>query len=296
MEENNLEVKSNKTKTICIILVVLLIIAGVAFGLVKYVFNGEENNKEEEKTSKTIDEENVESYPYYLVVTAKYGGTEQYKEFIISKFGDNAEERFRNYFQWYNVVHELSHGLITYNSNMNVLVRMALNQQDPQLEEIKVNNFAVAYWKKYGDPERIKLLKETVDYLLSNMKDPTDGKMTFEEYGKQIMTSDSEPTFEEYGWFQFSCVKHALDSDLTLEEAYKGLGLVKEVTFDDEVLNYTTINEEESDKVINDTVNKFKKWGLNYPSIYHKFDNDPNNNYSRPLNLIDYNNLKSQEQ
>lgn len=296
MEENSFEPTkpNNKTKIILIICFILILVG--AFGYFKYFNNDKKQNNEETKNTKTIDEKNLENYPYYYIVTARYAGTEEYKQFIDKTFGTNAEERYRNYFQWYNVVHELTHGLISYNSNMSISDRMMKNSQAPHLEEIVVNDFAVAYWKKYGEPERIQMLKETVDYILSNLPDPTEGKMTYEEYGKKIMTGDSEPIFEEYGWFQFTCVKHALESDLTLEEAYKKLGLAKEVIFDDEKLSYASIDEEVSDKVINDTVSKFKKWGLNYSEIYHQFDNDPNNNFSSPINENQYRQLKAQEQ
>ncbi len=294
MEESNLEkLNSNKKAKVGIIVSVIMILLGVGVLIYNFCVSNDKEEKKEEKEVVDNDAQTLQSHPYFYVVTAKYGATNEYKEFIDKTFGTNAEERFRVYFQWYNVVHELAHGLITYNSNISYVDRLVKSKQEGYLEEQLVNDFAVAYWKKYGDSDKLQMVKDTVDYILSNMKDPTDGKKTYLEYGKEIMSSSKEPTFEEYGWFQFSCVKAAFEKNLTLEEAYKNLGLVKEVKFDDEKLSYDKIDETVSDKVISDTVAKFKKWGLNIGEIYHAFDNDPNNNYSAPLSVTEYNSLKN---
>ena len=294
MEESNLEkLNSNKKAKVGIIVSVIMILLGVGALIYNFCVLNDKEEKKEEKEVVDYDARTLQSYPYFYVVTAKYGATNEYKEFIDKTFGTNAEERFRVYFQWYNVVHELAHGLITYNSNISYVDRLVKSKQEGYLEEQLVNDFAVAYWKKYGDSDKVQMVKDTVDYILSNMKDPTDGKKTYLEYGKEIMSSSKEPTFEEYGWFQFSCVKAAFEKNLTLEEAYKNLGLAKEVKFDDEKLSYDKIDETVSDKVISDTVAKFKKWGLNIGEIYHAFDNDPNNNYSAPLSVAEYNSLKN---
>jgi hypothetical protein len=287
MEENNK--KSNKLAIIGIILIVL----GVGLFVVNKFVLGEDE-KEEQKETKTIDEQNLELYPYYIVVTARYGATQETKDFISKIFGDNAEEKFRVYFQWYNVVHELTHGIVAYNTNINRLERDIKYGKEGYLEEQKVNDFAVAYWKKYGDQEKVKLLKETVDYIVSNMKDPTDGKLTIEEYGKQLWQSDNpDSSFEEYGWFQFNSVKMAFEKDLTVEQALKNLGVTKEVKLDEEKLSYDKIDETVCDKVISDTVAKFKKWGLNFTEIYHVYNDDPNTNYSKAITKGQYESLKS---
>ena len=250
--------------------------------------------EKEEVLEKNIDQQNLEMYPYLMVVTAKYGATKESKEFIDRIFGDNAEEKFRTYFQWYNVVHELTHGLITYNNNTSYLEHNNVYAKEGYKEEQRVNDFAVAYWKRYGDPEKFELFKNTVYYVLSKMKDPTDGKLTIEEYGKQLWESDNpDASFEEYGWFQFNSVRLAIEKDLSLEEAYANLKLDKEAKFDDIILNYGIINEESCERVIDDTINKFQKWGLVYPEVYHIYDDDPNQNYSKSITKIQYEQLKN---
>ena len=262
---------------------IILIIVGITF-----IMTNETKGKKEEK--ETVDETKIKTYPYLQVVTARYGATEEYKEFIDNVFGDNAEEKFRNYFQWYNVVHELTHGMIIYNNNQTVLEHTFEYNNNGYIEEMKVNDFAVAFWKTYGEQEKIDLLKETVDYILSNMTDPTDGKLTTEEYGKLIW-GDNDLSFEKYGWFQFNSVRESLDKDLTLLEAYNNLGLNKKVSFDDIKLNYLTINEDICNIIVKDTADKFIKWGLNYPRVLHMYDDDPNTNYSNPITKSMYEEL-----
>ena len=79
----------------------------------------------------------------YSVVTARYnsGTDEQNAEVVLALGDENTEEDFEIYFQWYNVIHEMGHGLIRYNSD-----KKFGNAEEEQL----VNDFAVAYWMMYG--------------------------------------------------------------------------------------------------------------------------------------------------
>ena len=292
MEENNVMAnnKNNLIIKIAIIIGVVLILFGVCF----IIFGKKDNAVKDPKTNTKTNEETImETYPYLIVATAKYGATEEYKEFIDNLFGENAEAKFRVYFQWYNVVHELTHGLITYNIDKTYLDRNMAYQQEGYIEEEKVNDFAIAFLKKYGDQDKIQLLKEAIDSVLSKMKDPSNGTQTIEEYAKSLWLN-SDPTFEEYGWFQFNIVKNALEKDLTLEEAFNNLGINKKVAFDEEKISYATVSEETSDELIKDVVKKFRTWGLNYPEVYHVFDDDPNTNYSNSLTKAQYEFYKNQ--
>ena len=48
-------------------------------------------------------------------------------------------------------------------------------------------------------------------------------------------------------------------------------------------LIYGGINNDVSTQIINDAVDNFKEWGLEFPKATHYFDKDSNNNYSRPM-------------
>lgn len=50
-----------------------------------------------------------------------------------------------------------------------------------------------------------------------------------------------------------------------------------------ELLEYPIINEEVSTQIVNDAVNNFHKWGLEFPDTYQSFSDDPNANYSRNM-------------
>lgn len=280
------EKDNSKNKLYIIIGIVIVVLCLGFFILYKTVLD---KPKEEKKEEKSVNEQTLEKYPYLQVVTALYGEDPESNDFINNLFGENAEEKFKTYFQWLNVVHELGHGLIIYNANGSYDDHIKSYNISGYLEEQKVNDFAVAYWKTYGDPEKLQLIKETVDYILSNMTDPTGGTLTLEEYGKTLWESGNpDSTFEAYGWFQFNSVKIALEKDLTLEDAIKNMGIDKKIVLDDEKLRYGTIDQEVCDKIILDTVAKFKKWGLIYPEVFHVYDTDPNINYSNPITKQQY--------
>ncbi len=291
------EKKTNNIVKLGIIIGVVLILIGGGLTIYKSLSDKKENGNGGTKKDEVVDNNKkmLEDYPYLMVTTARYGATEESKEFIAKIFGDNSEEKFRIYFQWYNVVHELTHGIIMYNGDTPYIEHLIEYNKTGYIEEQKVNDFAVAYWKKYGDPEKVQLLQETVNYIVSSMTDPTGGTLSTMEYGKQIWESGNPAeSFEKYGWFQFNIVKEAFEKDLTLEDAFKNLGLKNTVTIDDEKLSYEAITDESCDQVIKDTAKKFKNWGLSYPEIYHVYDDDPNNNSSAPITEAQYKNFIAQ--
>ena len=95
----------------------------------------------------------------YWVTTAKWTDwNETNRENVYTAMGsENTEERFRLYFQYYNVIHELGHGLIIYNKGVDI---------DIADEEQLVNDFAVAYWNYYGEPEKMTELYDIVCYAV----------------------------------------------------------------------------------------------------------------------------------
>lgn len=50
-----------------------------------------------------------------------------------------------------------------------------------------------------------------------------------------------------------------------------------------ELLIHDNMSEEESTKIINEAVDKFNEWGLDFPEAYQSFSDDPNQNMSRPF-------------
>lgn len=100
----------------------------------------------------------------FWITTAKWTDWDKdNKNNVVTAMGkENTEERFRLYFQYYNVLHEMGHGLLIYNKGVDVHIVD---------EEQLVNDFAVAYWNYYGEEEKMKELYDIVTYAVENVGD-----------------------------------------------------------------------------------------------------------------------------
>ncbi len=211
----------------------------------------------------------------FVVTTARYnrGSVEENKQ-VREVFGNRTDYKFALYFQWYNVIHELGHGIIEFNSE---------KEFSEVEEEQLVNDFAVAYWRHFGEDEKMADLANLVDYALTQVDSPAKNDETYLEYAKDNWNDNDFYTFNNYGWFQFSAVKSALSKDMALEEALINMGVEDFDLGDRDDISYENLGEETSTAIINDAVVNFRGWGLKYPKVYHKFSNNPNNNYCRPM-------------
>lgn len=210
----------------------------------------------------------------FLITTARYGqGSDTDNNNVKIALGtENTEQRFETYFQWYNVIHELGHGILRYNSDIKIS-----NVEEEQL----VNDFAVAYWLYYGEEEKINELEDIVEYAVNNIESDVKDGQTYMEFAKENWNKFSFNTFNNYGWFQFSCVKESLNKRKSLEDVIKEMGIENISLPEPELLQYPEINEEVSTQIVNDAVENFHKWGLEFPKVYQSFNDDPNANYSK---------------
>ena len=214
----------------------------------------------------------------YLVKTARWQEwNKKNTDMVVTAMGpDKTEERFRLYFQYYNVVHELGHGLIRYNHGVNIPIAE---------EEQLVNDFAVAYWKYYGEPEKTEELRDIACYAVEHIGDNFKNGVDYMELGKA--NSDESDfrasffNFNDYGWFQFSSVKHSFEQDKTLEDVLKEMGFKNATLPEPTLLKHEVVNEEESTRIINEAVDNFHAWGLKFPETRQSFSSNPNNNYSK---------------
>lgn len=211
----------------------------------------------------------------YAVTTARYGNIKEKDMAAVQEsLGTEAtEENFLLYFQWYNVVHELGHGVIRYNGN-----RKISSVEEEQL----ANDFAVAYWLTYGDEEMIAQLERVVAYAAEHMKSDAEDE-DYMEFGRKNWKKRSFFTFRNYGWFQFHSTRESLKNRKSLEEVLKNMG-VKEFDLPavTQKLSYPTITEEVSTQILSDAADNIRSWGLKFPEVHQKFSNDPNDNYSAP--------------
>lgn len=85
------------------------------------------------------------------IITGRYGmGTSEQNEVVDTILGEiHARERFEIYFHWYNILHELGHSIMCFNTGKRPHI---IN------EEQIVNDFAVAYWMYYGEDEKMNSL------------------------------------------------------------------------------------------------------------------------------------------
>ncbi len=217
---------------------------------------------------------------YYSVTTGLYNQSteEDQKNVETALSKENTEERFNLYFKYYNVIHELGHGLIYYNKGVDIPVAE---------EEQLVNDFAVAYWKYYGEEEKVKELEDIANYAVEHIGDNYKNNVDYMKRAKENSTHDSFNSsffnFNDYGWFQFSCVKHSFETNKDLETVLKEMGFEKFKLPEPKELKYNEITNEVSTDIINDAIDNFHSWGLKFPKATHHFDKDPNNNYSRSV-------------
>lgn len=217
---------------------------------------------------------------YYSVTTGLYNqSTEEDQKNVVTALGqDNTEERFNLYFKYYNVIHELGHGLIYYNKGTDIPIAE---------EEQLVNDFAVAYWKYYGEEEKVKELEDIANYAVENIGDNYKNNIDYMELAKENSSKDNFKSsffnFNDYGWFQFSCVKQSFKENKDLETVLKEMGFKDFKLPEPEELKYDEISNDVSTEIINDAINNFHSWGLKFPKATHHFDKNPNNNYSRSV-------------
>ena len=216
----------------------------------------------------------------YSVTIALYnqGTEEDFKNVQIALGTENTEERFRLYFQYYNVLHEIGHGLIYYNKGAKVPVVD---------EEQLANDFAVAYWKYYGEEDKVAEIEDIANYAVEHIGTHFVDGDDYMKLGRDNSTkrsfNNSFFNFNDYGWFQFSSVKHSFEEDKSLEDVLKKMGVKDFKLTEKKTLVYEKINEETSDKIVSDAVENIRSWGLKYPDATHHFNKDPNMNFSRSM-------------
>jgi len=230
--------------------------------------------------------------PALVITTGRYGqGTPEQNEMVNSILGEeDAEERFELYFQWYNVLHELGHGIIFANSE---------SRPESVDEEQLANDFAVAFWAYCGESEKLDELESIVSYALEHLDCPADENTSHIDYGRENWRTKEFNTFNNYGWFQFSCVSKSLAEIRTLESVLIEMGVKNIEIQPQKTFAYQTVGEDTVVKIIENAVTELRGWGADIPSVYHTFSNDPNNHriteIKNPLGILSvfYNKVSS---
>ena len=207
-----------------------------------------------------------------LIVTQKYNqGTEEQNNSVKIALGeDNTEEKFNLYFHWFNVLHEVGHGLIHYNSNIKV--------SGPEEEQL-VNDFAYAYWAYYGEYEKLNQVEEIINYAQNHIQNKEGRTMDYMEYAKKHWNDSQFYTFDNYGYFQFSSVKEAYKNKKDLATVLKEMGIDNADLSKTKKLNYGTITKEVCNQLLDDAIDNIHEWGLEYPTVVHKYTTNPYYSY-----------------
>jgi len=203
------------------------------------------------------------------IITGSYGkGTPEENKIVDSIFGNvNTEEKFRIYFFWYNVIHELGH-----------VIMMVYNdvRPHPVKEEELVNDFAVAFWLHYGEDRKINDLTDIVQNSLINFICPVNKGVTHIDWAIEKWGTDDLFNFNNYGWFQFNCVNNSLKEKKPLSSVLKQMNVDDIKNQPKLLLEFPVLTEEIVPDILLKAVDALKTWGVALPKIQHSFDNDPN--------------------
>ena len=170
-------------------------------------------------------------------------------------FGKDAEINYEIFFHWYNVLHELGHAIMMFNASF---------RPHPAEEEQLVNNFAYAYWKYYGEDEKLKELCSIVEKTIQKVNIPTSNNECYMDYAKKMWGTEELFTFNNYGWFQFSSVQAAITAGTNLEQALNRMCSAKVSLKKAEILKYE-VCDQMAGQVVADAMRVMKDWGVLLP-------------------------------
>lgn len=212
------------------------------------------------------------------IITGRYGmGTSELNHIVDAIFGRiHARERFETYFHWYNLLHELGHGIMCFNADV---------RPHPISEEQIVNDFAVAYWLIYGENTKINFLDKIISNALENITCPAPSGVSHIEYAYEKWNTEDFHNFNNYGWFQFSCVKDSLRKRKNLEIVLTQMGVKNIKVQPKKTFIYPVIYENVVREIIDDAVSVLRKWGVKLPDTYVTFDSDPNKHMCNVIDL-----------
>ena len=202
------------------------------------------------------------------IIAGLYGkGMPEQNELVDRILGKgNAAERFALYFHWYNLIHELGHGVMWFYSEP---------RPHPVDEEVLLNQFAVAYWKQYGEAAKLKALEETLAYALRQYDRPACENVSAEDYAKENWGKETLYNFNNYGWFQMSCVADTIRNPVCLRDVLVKMG-VNGVAKQPEKLLCYELGTDTSAGIVQDAGTILREWGIALPDVRVTFDDDPN--------------------
>ena len=119
---------------------------------------------------------------------------------------DGFENAFNLYFHWFNLIHELAH------IARIVFKLRTFDSEQLLMEEKFANDFAVAYWREFGEAAKLVQIRTIVERALSYIEDPCPG-IDFLNYFQDVEKfKQASQSPNDYGFIQFSLVLSALEN------------------------------------------------------------------------------------
>ena len=199
--------------------------------------------------------ENMNNYCAQIITGAYQLAPKEQQEMIQNLFGTDAEYKYEIYFHWYNIIHELGHVIMNFN---------CVQRPHPAEEEQLVNNFANAYWKYYGELEKLEEVNEIVNDTISKFAVPDQKNVGYMEYAKENWGADDFFSFNNYGWFQYNSVLAAMSGTQNLKQVLHEMCGDKIFTQKPELLKYT-VRDDTPMLIVTDAVEILRKWGVCLP-------------------------------
>lgn len=185
---------------------------------------------------------------------------------IIDLFGneDIAREFHKIYFQWYNLIHEFAHIFRRYHGIKIDWTKEGAN------EEQAVNDFAMAYWKKFGQKDKLEFIIKYIEQTLKVMPNPIPIEADFLEFWNEHFSGIQSS--ELYAFFQFTSVKRSYESNESFSDVLNSFGIK---SIDAYHRNLTYAEEYHPQNVIDDCCKILNDMGIDTPSVEVVLSDDP---------------------
>ena len=242
----------------------------------------EESSPEEEE----IVESTEELADAIMIITGRYGqGTPEETEMVASILGgENSQERFNAYFNWFNIVHEVGH----------IVSDIIGNEFDYQsaegffAEERFANAFAVAFWAHFGDEETLDLVREAISHAAEYLEPPAAEIENLSDFAEIWTAGELEFSFENYGWFQFNMVSEVLNDMRDLETLLADHGFELTEGLPQQDLTFSSIGENDISEILAEVFTVLSELGIEMPAdIYHVLSPNPNDHMVIPVSAED---------
>ena len=144
-----------------------------------------------------------------------------------------------------------------------------------------MNRFAVAYYRYVGEDDKLTILQDRLDAILSRIPSPVPEGETFAEFYKRIWNTEQIANVMIYGYFQLNSVLEALKQDSSLKDVLQEIivSVNNPVTPEKCQAEVTSSN---ADLFLEKAVSNLKAIGVDVPDIKLELVDNPEIQCARP--------------